>query len=128
MADDELNIRARKSAVTQWIALKPVARQYRHQSTPAEDTLWQRLRNRQVAGLKFRRQVAIDCFIVDFYCAERKLAIEVDGSIHASQADEDAVRQAHLESRGLHILRFANEQVLDHIDDVIAAITAAVAS
>ncbi|NBD36595.1 MAG: DUF559 domain-containing protein [Chloroflexi bacterium] len=97
----------------------------RKHPTPAEDALWQQLRKRQVAGVKFRRQHIIDRFIVDFYAAEPGLVIEVDGPIHQSTREEDALRQGSLESLGLRVLRFTNEQVLHNITAVIAAITTA---
>ncbi len=61
---------------------KEFARELRRNMTPAEVVLWQLLRNRQLAGFKFRRQHAIDAFIVDFVCLEHKLVIEIDGAVH----------------------------------------------
>jgi phosphoribosylformylglycinamidine synthase len=109
----------------QWAAHKPLARQMRHTSTPAEDALWQRLRNRQVGGAKFRRQYAIEIFVVDFVCMEHRLIVEVDGSIHAQQAEYDADRQAVLEAKGFRVLRFTNEQVLRAMPATLAAIAEA---
>jgi very-short-patch-repair endonuclease len=97
----------------------------RHEPTPAEEALWQALRNRKVAGAKFRRQFSIDRFIVDFYCAEAKLVIEVDGEIHRQQEAEDQARQTFLETQGFHVLRFQNEDVLKRIDTVLTRIGAA---
>jgi very-short-patch-repair endonuclease len=74
-----------------WEALKPLARQMRHNPTEAENVLWQRLRDKGI-GVKFRRQHAIDRFIVDFYCAKSQLLIEVDGEIHDYTQEEDAIR------------------------------------
>jgi very-short-patch-repair endonuclease len=105
-----------------WGALKPAVRQLRHDQTRAEDALWEYLRNRQIANLKFRRQHAIDRFVVDFYCADASLVIEVDGSAHNDSRAQDALRQDFLESMGLRVLRFPNDDVLNHIDDVIASI------
>jgi very-short-patch-repair endonuclease len=73
-----------------WAALKVLGRQMRRAPTPAEDALWQRIRGRQL-GMKFRRQHAIDRFIVDFYCLETALVVEVDGKIHEYTAAEDAI-------------------------------------
>jgi hypothetical protein len=70
-----------------WEKLKPVARQMRQEPTQAEDLLWQSLRNHQLLGFKFRRQHSIERFIVDFYCAEAKLVIEIDGPIHDYQTN-----------------------------------------
>jgi very-short-patch-repair endonuclease len=111
-----------------WEKLKPLAREKRRSPTPAEDRLWQRLRNRQIEGLKFRRQHPIDRFIVDFYCVEAALVIEVDGPIHEYSPEQDAVRQEFLESLGLWVLRFTNERVMDDLDGVVAEITAAATS
>ena len=94
----------------------------RREPTRAEDRLWQRLRNRQASGLKFRRQHAIGRFIVDFYCAEARLVVEVDGAVHEDTADEDAARQEFLESRGLRVLRFSNDEVSKSLDRVLRAV------
>jgi len=108
-----------------WGKLKPLARQMRHEPTSAEDVLWQRLRNHQVAGLHFRRQHSIDRFIVDFYCAEARLVIEVDGASHAGPSS-DAERQASLEALGRRVLRFTDTEVLSQLDAVIARIAGVV--
>jgi very-short-patch-repair endonuclease len=107
-----------------WDKLKPLAQQMRHKPTPAENLLWQRLRNRQVGGVKFRRQHAIERFIVDFYAAREFLAIEVDGEIHCYTPEEDAIRQRFLEDMGIRVLRFSNQEVIDDIDGVIEQIAA----
>ncbi|HEB64244.1 MAG TPA: DUF559 domain-containing protein, partial [Chloroflexi bacterium] len=93
--------------------------------TPAENALWQRLRRRQL-GVKFRRQHAIDRFIVDFYSAEARLVVEVDGPVHQYRREEDAIRQEFLESQGLRVLRFTNEEVLTQIEAVLERIHEAV--
>src|SRR6266550_7334505 len=94
-----------------WKKLKPVAREQRHDATPAESRLWQALRNGSLAGLKFRRQHPIGRFLVDFYCPRLRLVIEVDGTVHDSRGNEDAERQNELEAFGLGALRFRNEEV-----------------
>ena len=109
----------------QWEKLKPLARQMRHAPTEAEERLWQALRNRGVAGLKFRRQHAIERFIVDFFCLERRLIVEVDGPIHDHQQEYDTVRQSYLESLGLCVVRFTNEEVLHQMDSVLGRIQTA---
>lgn len=101
-----------------WAKLKPLAREMRHEPTPAEDYLWKHVRNRRIQDAKFRRQYAIERFIVDFYCIEAKLVIEVDGNIHDYTQSEDAVRQEFLESRGLKVVRFTNGEVLQQIGAV----------
>jgi very-short-patch-repair endonuclease len=105
-----------------WIKLKPLAREMRHTPTPAEDQLWRRLRNRRMHGAKFRRQHAIDRFIVDFYCAEARLIVEVDGVIHDYTQEEDAIRQEFLESLGLKVVRFTNGEVLQMLNAVVERI------
>jgi very-short-patch-repair endonuclease len=104
-----------------WEKLRPLARQKRHEPTPAENMLWQRLRRNQM-GAHFRRQQTIERFIVDFYCAAIKLVIEVDGSIHDYTQEEDAIRQEYLESRGLRVLRVSNDDVLRDVEIVIVLI------
>jgi len=108
-----------------WQKLKPLAQQMRHEPTPAEQRLWQRLRKCQL-GVKFRRQQVIDRFIVDFYAREARLIIEVDGPIHQYSVEEDLIRQEFLESLGLRVLRFTNDMVFDAMPEVLAAIRAAV--
>jgi very-short-patch-repair endonuclease len=112
----------------QWDKLKPGALQMRHEPTIAEDALWQRIRNRQVGGVKFRRQHAIEGFIADFACIEHRLIIEVDGEIHnqVDQEDRDVERQAILEAHGFRVLRFTNVQVLESIGTVVEGISQAI--
>ena len=99
-------------------------RQLRKEGTPAEEVLWEVLRNRQLEQLKFRRQHVIETFIMDFYCAEHKLAIEIDGSVHAekNQKEYDAFRQKVIEELGVRVLRFTNDEVLNHLDIVLEKI------
>lgn len=84
----------------------------RKNPTSAEDALWELLRNRRFNGLKFRRQHAVDRFIVDFICPEVGLLIEVDGPIHSQTKEEDHIREDHLKALGLEVLRLSNEEVL----------------
>ena len=106
--------------------LMTAAREMRKAPTPAENALWQRIRRRQIHNVKFRRQHSIDRFIVDFYAPEVAVVIEVDGAIHDEQAEYDALRQAYLESLGLRVLRFTNEDVMQRIEHVLAVIATAV--
>jgi very-short-patch-repair endonuclease len=89
------------------------ARELRRTATLAERRAWDLLRNRRTLGLKFRRQHVIAGFVVDFYCAELKLVLELDGAGHASQAQSeyDAARTTQLEARGLHVVRLDNNAV-----------------
>ena len=100
------------------------SRELRRDSTEAEWKLWQVLRSRQLGGLKFRKQVEIDGYIVDFLCAERRLIIEVDGGQHTPE--RDAQRTAFLESQGFTLIRFWNNDVLENLDGVYSAIEATV--
>ena len=90
-------------------------RQLRHDSPPAEVVLWQRLRNRQLGGYKFKRQFGIAHYVTDFCCAECKLAIELDGPSHEDSAEYDAKRSRYFESLGLSVVRFTNEQVYKNL-------------
>ena len=101
------------------------ANEFRQAMTLAEQRLWARLRNRNLAGLKFRRQHPIGRFIVDFYCAQYRLVIELDGSIHMRQRSRDSARTAWLESQGYQELRFSNERVYEQLEMVLEEIEAA---
>ena len=92
------------------------SRALRKTCTDAEMKLWQVLRSRQLDGLKFRRQVEIDGYIVDFLCPARRLVIEVDGGQHTQ--GRDARRTAFLESQGFRVIRFWNHDVLQNLDGV----------
>jgi very-short-patch-repair endonuclease len=116
-----------KTSPQLWHRLKPLAREMRHDPTPAEDRLWQRLRRAQIHGVSFRRQHSIERFIVDFYCAKARLVIELDGPIHQYTVEQDAIRQEFLESKGLQVLRFENMDVFNTLDAVVAVIADAVA-
>jgi len=102
-------------------SIRARARELRQPQTPAERVLWSRLRNRQI-GPKFRRQHLNGRYIVDFYCAEVRLAIEIDGESHVDQVEYDAERTAWLAQEGCRVIRFTNRQVYQQIDDVLAAI------
>lgn len=108
-----------------WEQLKPVAREMRKAPTLAEERLWQKLRKEQL-GVKFRRQHAIEHFIVDFYAAQVALVVEIDGPIHDQQVEYDSLRQAFLESLGLRVLRFKNDDVLENIQGVLEVIAEAI--
>jgi very-short-patch-repair endonuclease len=88
-----------------------LARELRQRQTRSEVILWQAIRNRQLGGYKFRRQVPIGPFVVDFFCSEKHLIIEVDGEIHDSQQESDHLRQEVLESLGLRFLRCSAYEV-----------------
>ncbi len=97
-------------------------RDLRKDSTEAEKFLWQFLRNRQVGNAKFRRQHQFGQFVLDFFCTEHSLAIEIDGSQHFTpeEARRDRARTAFLESKGVRLLRFTNVEVLTETNAVLA--------
>ncbi len=103
-------------------------RDLRHDTTFPERLLWGRLRARRLAGLKFRRQYPIGDFIVDLYCHDARLAIELDGDSHIERAKYDEGRTAALTKMGVHVLRVLNDDVLKDLDAVLAAILRAVSA
>ena len=96
-------------------------RQLRASLTPAETKLWFHLRAKRFENLKFKRQHGIGPYIVDYYCSEKALVIEIDGDVHAyeEQIVKDRVRSEYLEKLGLRIVRYTNEEVLKNIHDVL---------
>jgi very-short-patch-repair endonuclease len=98
------------------------ARGLRSTMTDAEERLWLRLRRDQMEGHRFRRQVPIGPYVVDFACRKARLAIEVDGGQHVAASQEDDRRSAWLASRGYTVLRFWNNQVLEETDGVLESI------
>jgi very-short-patch-repair endonuclease len=101
------------------------AKELRWPQTPAEAALWERLQNKQLYGLKFRRQHPLHHFILDFYCHAHHLVIEVDGGIHQQQQDYDAARTEWLTQRGFKVIRFSNEEVLHDLETVLQKIAKA---
>ncbi len=99
------------------------ARELRQPQTPAERRLWAKLRDQQI-GLKFRRQHSIGRFIVDFYCPECRLAIEIDGETHAEQTEYDAARTAWLAEQGYRVIRFLNEDIDHRLEGVLEVVLA----
>jgi len=104
------------------------ARQLRRFPTEAEAYLWRQLRGRDFKGLKFRRQLALGNYIVDFVCLERRLIIELDGSQHNAEAhrEYDKVRDRWLRSQGFRILRYWNNEVFEEWEAIAEAIWKAV--
>ncbi|WP_276118244.1 endonuclease domain-containing protein [Pararhizobium qamdonense] len=99
------------------------ARTMRADATVAENLLWQAVRNRQLEGFKFKRQVPLDGYILDFVCFEARVIVEVDGSQHADNT-RDLVRNAFFRGQGFRILRFWNDEVVQNLDAVCLAILA----
>ena len=99
------------------------ARALRKNQTDAEQLLWKYLRSRQLNGFKFRRQVPIGPYIVDFLCMSLKLIVEVDGSQHMSNLQYDNSRTLYLENHGFHVVRYWNNEVLSQTGCVLEALT-----
>src|SRR5580698_3305117 len=104
------------------------ARALRQTSTDAEHELWSMVRNRKVAGCKFRRQVPIDRYFADLACLEARLIVELDGDQHADRLDYDVGRTKALEVAGWTVLRFGNRRVLTNREGVVMAIRSALQS
>jgi very-short-patch-repair endonuclease len=104
------------------------AKELRSNQTEAEALLWEVLRNRQINGLKFRRQHPVCSFIVDFYCNEAHLIIELDGSIHdePKTLERDKMRTDVFIEKGLKVIRFKNEDVMNDLNYVIHKIINAI--
>ena len=107
-----------------------IARELRIKQTDAETLLWHFLRNRDFCGFKFRRQHPVSGYILDFYCNEAKLAIELDRSGHADDERRlyDVERTRVLEGAGIKVLRFWNDEVLKNLEAVLEAIYTAITS
>ncbi len=101
-----------------------IARKLRRDMTGPERALWHLLRSRGLNELKFRRQHPIGPFVADFYCAEARLVVEVDGWSHEDAA-ADTRRQAYIEARGMRVFRVSNDDVLKHRVAVMDAVLAA---
>jgi very-short-patch-repair endonuclease len=102
--------------------LKELARQLRNNSTLTEVLLWQELKGGAIQGYDFHRQKPLDSYIVDFYCPDLMLAIEVDGDSHDYRFEEDMVRQQRLELLGVRFLRFTDKEVKGEMGNVLRSI------
>jgi len=100
------------------------AKALRKNMTKAEKILWQKIRDGKLSGLKFRRQHPIHLYILDFYCHEQKLGIELDGQYHNNPdvAEKDANRTYELEELGIQIIRFTNDEVINNTNLVVEKI------
>jgi very-short-patch-repair endonuclease len=103
-------------------------RSLRSNMPKAEALVWARLRDRQVEGCKFRRQYSVGAFVVDFYCPELKLAVEIDGPSHSRDGvpEYDTERQLFLEGKGITVVRVTNERVYQDLDGAIGLIVEAI--
>ena len=102
--------------------LQQRARELRQEMTPTECILWKLLRDRRLAGFKFRRQRPLAGYIVDFYCAAATLVVELDGESHVGKEGRDARRQQTLERHGYKVLRFWDTDVYDNLEGVLEGI------
>ena len=115
--------------MTKYLNNSPELKEYRqglrNNLTPAEVTLWKYLKNKQLEGRKFRRQFSVGNYIVDFYCFEEKLAVELDGKEHYTDIgfQSDLDRTAFLKKQGIKILRFENEDVFNNPEGVLGEIS-----
>ncbi|MCA9905762.1 MAG: DUF559 domain-containing protein [Anaerolineae bacterium] len=116
----------RHNPYRQWAtqALVHIARDLRQRQTSPETLLWACLRDRRLAGIKFRRQhpVAKTAYVVDFFSYDHQLVIELDGGIHSTQIAADDQRQRELEALGLRVLRFPNDQLYADLETVLTLI------
>ena len=110
-----------------YLRIRALAREMRKNPTEAEEFFWEKVRDRRLLGHKWNRQFIIQCqihpdyikyYIADFSCHEHRLIAELDGQIHLKQQDEDIMRTDHLTEGGFTVLRFTNDQVLNHWDEV----------
>ena len=101
------------------------ARTLRHDSSDAESLLWKHFRGRRLKGCKFRRQVIIEPYIVDFACLEAELIVEADGGQHSEQMPYDGRRTSRRETRGYRVLRFWNREILQKTQSVLEQIESA---
>jgi very-short-patch-repair endonuclease len=105
-------------------SLKLIRKSLRYSLTPAEAVLWKNLQHSKLEGMKFRRQHSIGNYVVDFYCPECRLAVELDGQGHFNsiKAEYDARRTAYLNNLNVKVLRFENRMVFDNLEGVLETI------
>jgi very-short-patch-repair endonuclease len=109
-------------------AKRTQARRMRRDPVYVERLFWTHIRDRKLAGFKFKRQHPIGSYIADFVCLEQKLIVELDGGIHRLKAESDAVRDAVLQTQGYRVLRFTNAEVLGDVPTVLMIIRHALQS
>ena len=103
-------------------AHREMRKNLRSNATPAEAALWRVLKGRGAGGYKFRRQQGIGPYVLDFYCPELRLCVELDGASHDYKYEYDERRTAYLRQQGIRVLRFENEQVWKAVDRIVAQI------
>ena len=112
------------------LALKQRRRELRRNQTEAEKTLWTCVRNRQLYGVRFFRQYSIGPYILDFYCPQMKLAIELDGGQHIENGrkEYDEARSAYLQAHGIDVIRFRNHDILNQTESVLRRLAGKITS
>ena len=98
------------------------ARKLRKNMTDSEELLWNKLKGKQICGLRFRRQHPIDIFIADFYCHAARLVVEIDGEIHCMSDEYDKGKTSEMEKFDIPVIRFTNEELVNNIEAVIGKI------
>ena len=101
------------------------ARRMRKEPAPAERLMWRLLRNRRLAGFRFRRQHVIGRYIADYYCAVARLVVELDGDTHVGNEEADMRREGYLREQGLRVIRFWNAQLFEDSESILDAVYAA---
>jgi type I restriction enzyme M protein len=99
------------------------ARDLRNKQTPAEELFWELVRNLQFLGFKFRRQHQAGDYILDFYCHEAGVAIELDGPVHDKRKKKDAKRDSYLKSQGIEVVRILNAELVDNLEQTLQELT-----
>lgn len=99
--------------------LKQFSRNLRNNSTNAEVLFWQQIKGRKIMGYQFPRQKPIGKYVADFYCSKLKLVIEIDGISHIGKEEKDKIRQDYIESIGIQVIRFPDDEVKTNIEGVL---------
>lgn len=107
---------------------KAKRKELRHDSTTAEKALWSKIKGENLYGYKFRRQHGVGKYILDFYCPELNLAIEVDGDSHFIDdgPEKDAIRSQFIQDKGIRILRFTNADIIKNLEGVLITLQKAI--
>jgi len=100
-----------------------LARELRQNLTRSEKLLWEKIRNKQLDGYRFRCQHPIYRYVLDFYCHEAMLAVEIDGDVHKKREEYDEYRDELLQHIGIRTLRFTNEEVLSSLEEILITIS-----
>ncbi|BAQ60109.1 hypothetical protein GM3708_515 [Geminocystis sp. NIES-3708] len=121
MINDSHETKPAYKAVSNLKDKKELRRKLRNNATPAERKLWSALQGKKLDGFKFRRQHSIDRYILDFFCPTANLAIELDGDSHytAEAMEYDNIRDNYLQSVGIIVIRYSNQEIYDNLEEVL---------